>query len=280
MADRSRRRPETAESGPGVLAARQAHDVTDGSGVRSVERALLVLELLAEAADGLRLAEIARRLGLAASTAHRILCTLEERGFVRFDQRRLRWSVGRTALAVGANFAAARDVVATASPALARLRATTRETVNLGIVQDEAVAFLARLSPSGAPLATRPAAVPVHCSSIGKAILAWQPEREVRGFVRSGLAPATPRSITEAGRFLAQLESIRRRGYAVDDEENTAGLCCVTAAVHDEYRRPVAAVSVAAPAHRLGTEHLGPVGEIVAATAREVTRAMGGLPPR
>jgi IclR family acetate operon transcriptional repressor len=251
-----------------------------GGGVRSVERALLALELLADAADGLRLAEIAHRLGLAASTVHRLLCTLEDRGFVRFDRPRLRWSIGRTALTVGANFAATRDIVGAASPALARLRHATRETVNLGIVQDGTVSFVARLSPSGVPLSTRPAAVPVHGSSIGKAILAWQPEREVRGFLRIGLAPATARSITEGSHLLAQLASVRRHGFAVDDEENTVGLRCVAAAVHDEYRRPVAAVSVAAPADRLGAAHLLTAGEIVAAAAREMTRAIGGLPPR
>lgn len=265
-------------SGDGQRALGKAGE--GSAGVRSVERALLALELLGDASDGLRLAEIARRLCLAPSTAHRILCTLEDRGFVRFDQRRLRWSVGRTALTVGANFAASRDVVATASPALTRLRHATREAANLGIVQDGAVTFLARLSPSGAALAAPRACVPVHCSSIGKAILAWRPEREVRGFIKAGLAPATSQSITDAGRLLAQLASIRRDGFAVDDEENTPGLRCVAAAVHDEYRRPIAAVSVAAPTQRLGTDQLRPVGEVVAAAAREMTRAIGGLQPR
>lgn len=103
--------------------------------VQSVARALTLLRLLGGIEDGARVSTLAREAGLAVSTAHRLLTTLEEHGFAQFDPDGALWHVGREAYAVGAAFGRRRNYVAPALPHLRRLRDATRETANLGIPQ-------------------------------------------------------------------------------------------------------------------------------------------------
>src|ERR1700716_660423 len=110
-------------------------DPKDG-GVQSVDRALLIIELLAEDDEGYRLTDLAERTGLSPSTVHRLLTTMEERRFVQFDASDGMWHVGRQSFSVGAAFIRRRNFVAQALPFLRRLRDETRETVNLGVADE------------------------------------------------------------------------------------------------------------------------------------------------
>src|SRR5512141_110330 len=115
-----------------------AGDASDG-GVQSVDRALAIIETLAEDDEGYRLSDLAVRAGLSTSTVHRLLTTLEKRRFVQFDRMESKWHVGAQSFAVGATFTRRRNFVALAIPYLRRLRDQSRETANLAVVDDESL---------------------------------------------------------------------------------------------------------------------------------------------
>ncbi len=259
--------------------------------VRSVDRALGLLEHLAAQTRGMTLGDLAAAAELSTSTAHRLLTTLQDRGFVRFERLTGHWLVGRTALAVGANYAGSRELVALARPILRRFSATCGETLNLGVIDDGKVVFLQRVDPRTRQsfVPTVAPAIPAHCSSIGKALLAALPAREIgHALAPEKLVQVTPNTVVSERALRRELEAARRAGFALDDEENTIGLRCVAAPVFDEYGRAVAAVSMAAPADRLNNEHIASAGAMIAAAARELSMrwsgpaadaAHGGRPP-
>jgi IclR family transcriptional regulator, acetate operon repressor len=253
----------------------------DFAGVRSVERALKLLEHLS-ASGGANLSQLARDTRLSISTCHRLLTTLQGYGFVSYDRQSRDWVVGRRALAVGASFANTRDIVRTARPIMARAARESGEIVNLGAASGDRVLFLHRID-CHAPRtvgSTTISSIPVHCSSVGKAILAELHEHEIQDFIGARpLASCTEKSITRPKQLLADLRNCAKRGFAIDDEENTLGLRCVAAPIFDEFCRPMAAVSIAASAKRLDNEQVAVFGRIVAAAARDTTIACGGMTP-
>src|SRR6267142_1983735 len=119
-------------------------DARDG-GVQSVDRALSIIETLAEDDEGYRLSDLAIRTGLSTSTVHRLLGTLENRRFVQFDRTESKWHVGARCFTVGATFARRRNFSAQAVPYLRKLRDLTRETANLAVVDDEFIVVLTRM---------------------------------------------------------------------------------------------------------------------------------------
>src|SRR6266436_7961475 len=123
-------------------------DPRDG-GVQSVDRALSIIETLAEDDEGYRLSDLAIRTGLSTSTVHRLLATLESRRFVQFDRTESKWHVGARAFTVGATFARRRNFSAQAVPYLRKLRDLTRETANLAVVDDEFIVVLTRMACRG-----------------------------------------------------------------------------------------------------------------------------------
>ncbi|MBT9383888.1 IclR family transcriptional regulator [Pseudooceanicola sp. CBS1P-1] len=249
-------------------------------GVQSVERALTLMELIAAEPDGLRLSEVARRAGLAASTTHRLLTTLEQRGFLHSDAASGHWHVGRAAHRVGAAYVLARNLVAPALPFLRRLRDATRETANLGLIEDGEVVTLSQVESREIMRAISPPGgrVPVLCSGMGKAILATRPDREVARLVqRHGFRAATARSLTRMDAVEAEMAQIRARGYAVDDEEFVLGLRCVAAVVWGPSGDPACAISVSGLAARMTPEKVARCGETVQRIATELSQAMGAV---
>jgi IclR family acetate operon transcriptional repressor len=266
----------------GSIGKHQLDEPEDRNGlVRSVDRALNLLETISAQAGGITLHDLARRAALPTSTTHRLLTTLQQRGFVRFDQRSGRWLVGRAALGVGANYAGSRDMVALARPVLQRFSTACGEIINLGVIDEGKVVFLHRVDPrarkSYVPTATT--TIPLHCSSIGKMLLAMLPEREIRhALAGQTLLPVTPNTVVTERALRQELEIAGRNGFALDDEENTLGLRCIAAPVFDEYRRPVAAVSMAAPTDRLKKRQVAANGAMIRAAANELSTLWSGLP--
>ncbi|WP_316194009.1 IclR family transcriptional regulator [Bradyrhizobium sp. SZCCHNRI1029] len=255
-----------------------AAEPRDG-GVQSVGRALQILEILAEDDEGYRLSDLAVRAGLSTSTVHRLLTTLEKRRFVQFDRMESKWHVGAQSFAVGATFTRRRNFVALAIPYLRRLRDQSRETANLAVVDDESLMVLLRLDSreimrSLTKVGGRLAMV---ASGMGKAVLATYSDDDVNGIIhRQGMPRLTEKSIIRASDLFRELETIRRQGYAVDDEEARLGLRCIAAVVHDSCREPVAAISVSGLASRLTEERVPVVGGMVRDIAAELTAALGG----
>jgi IclR family acetate operon transcriptional repressor len=258
-----------------------AAEPRDG-GVQSVDRALQILETLAEDDEGYRLSDLAVRTGLSTSTAHRLLTTLEKRRFVQFDQTSSKWHVGAKSFAVGATFTRRRNVVAQAIPYLRKLRDQTRETANLAVVDDETLMLLVRLESREITRSVTKVGgrVAMVASGIGKAVLATYADADVAAIIhRHGMPHLTAKSIVRAGELFKELQAIRRQGYAVDDEEARIGLRCVASVVYNDCAEPLAAVSISGLTSRITDARLPEFGKAVRDAAAELTLALGGVMP-
>jgi IclR family transcriptional regulator, acetate operon repressor len=256
-------------------------DVRDG-GVQSVDRALSIIETLAEDDEGYRLSDLAVRTGLSTSTAHRLLATLEKRRFVQFDRTESKWHIGAQSFSVGATFARRRNFVAQAMPYLRKLRDQTRETANLAVVDDESIIVLTRVESREImrSLTKVGGRVAMVASGVGKAVLATYADEDVNVIIRHhGMPRLTEKSMVRPGELFKQLEKIRRQGFAVDDEEACMGLRCVAAVVYNDCSEPLAAISVSGMTSRVTDDRLPLLGSIVRNVATELTLALGGVLP-
>jgi IclR family acetate operon transcriptional repressor len=250
--------------------------------VQSVDRALQLLEILGEDAEGYRLTDLASRSGLSLSTVHRLLTTLAVRQFVQFDQTDSLWHIGRKAFQVGSTFAQQKNFVAPALPFLRQLRDQTRETANLGIAVDGRVIFLAQVESREIMRAiTRVGGTtPMINSGIGKALLSTYSAADISAIVATyGMHKLTPKSLTRASDLRENLSEIRRQGYSVDDEEFQQGLRCIAAPVYNQQGEAFCAISVSGLAQRLSADRVPTVGKLIAETAHALTAALGGQVP-
>lgn len=274
MAERQTPR-RNGETGRGRSGAGAGH-------AQSLVRGLQILDALAVTPGGATLSELSQMVGFAPSTAHRLLRSLEQEEYVEQDPELGRWRVGVKAFRIGNAFLRSRDFVATARPFLQHIAEEVGETSNLAVEQDGYAVFLAQAESREmmrmiARLGSR---APLHASGVGKALLAWMPERSVeRIFQRRGLPRVTPNTLDTPARLREDLAAIRQRGYSLDRQEHAVGLHCVAAAVHDEAGTPIAALSVSGPEARIPEARLHELGGLIARTAREVTEQLGGMVP-
>jgi IclR family acetate operon transcriptional repressor len=256
-------------------------DARDAS-VQSVDRALSIIETLAEDDEGYRLSDLAIRTGLSTSTVHRLLSTLESRRFVAFDRSESKWHVGARAFTVGATFARRRNFSAQAVPYLRKLRDLTRETANLAVVDDEFIIVLTRAESREImrSLTKVGGRVAMVASGVGKAVLATYADEDVNAIIRHhGMPRLTEKSIVRPGELFKELEKVRRQGFAIDDEEACMGLRCIAAVVYNDCSEPLAAISVSGMTSRITDERLATLGETVREVAAELTLALGGVMP-
>lgn len=253
-----------------------------GGSVQALDRGLVLLEILAEE-DGLTLTELARRSGVSASTVHRVLLTLEGRGFVLHDTERGHWLVGVAAFKIGSAFLRNRRIASMGRATMHALMEASGETVNLGIEDDGEVVFISQAESHDTLRAFFRAGSrgAMHASGVGKALLAEFPEHRVRHIcaVRR-LERFTDKTLTDLGQFMSELAESRRRGWALDDEERTLGMRCVAAPIFNEHAEVIAAISISGPSVRVTLRKLDAFGPMVRRAADEITRSIGGRLPR
>lgn len=195
-------------------------------GVQSVDRAIDLLELLADAGGESTLSELANQTALPLPTIHRLMRTLLARGYVRQLPSR-RYTLGPRLIRLGE--AASRQFGADARPYLARLADELGESANLAIIDRDMAVYVAQASSSRSMRMFTEVGrrVYTHSTGVGKAILAQLPDPAVQDIVtRAGMPPATPKSISTLPALIDELDRIRNRGYAVDDGEQEIGVRC------------------------------------------------------
>ncbi|GAA4087572.1 IclR family transcriptional regulator [Actinomadura miaoliensis] len=217
-----------------------------------MDNALRLLELIGEQ-QTLRVSEAADLLGVARSTAHRLLSALRRRGFVLQDKPNGVYRPGPVLNEIGLAAIGRIDIRTVARPVLEELTEQTQETVSLTLLEGRNVRFVDCVeSPRTVRVGDRTGVVmPAHCTAAGKAILAALPafelERRYRDRVLSG---RTASSITTWDRLETELRLIRAHGYALNEEEGEEGICAVAVAVRDLTDAPLAALAVVLPAAR------------------------------
>lgn len=222
-------------------------DDNDRSAVKSLRKAMAVLDAVARAERPLTMAELALRAGIARPTAYRLVQTLAGEGHIVQDPVDGRLSIGFAVLPLAASLLDRNRMRLEALPHLHALAQETGERANLGILHREQVLYLAGVEkPSLPTIYSRfGKTAPAHCSSLGKAVLAYMPEPQVLALLQSRpLEACTPNSITSIPALLEELEATRRRGYAIDKGENNPASCCVATTIFDARNQPVGAISL------------------------------------
>lgn len=238
----------------------------------ALEKSLRVLEAVAAPGGPHRLADVTAAAAVPKSSTFRILASLVEQGFVRQD--------GEGRYAAGSRLRALSALVAGGEPAgvdgvLDELRRATGQTVHLAVRSGETITYIRKLE-SDQPFRTASRVgmrMPLHSTAIGKSILAHLPAGEVGRLVAAGLPALTPRTLTAPAALRAELERIRERGHALDDEENEPTIRCIGAAVLDPEGRPVGGVSVTTVTFLVAREQI----EAYAPALRAAARAMAPL---
>lgn len=223
-------------------------------GVTSVDNALLLLQLIGDR-HALRVAEAADILGVARSTAHRLLTALRRRGFVMQDRPNGAYRPGPALYEIGLAAVSRIDIRRVARPVLEQIREETQETVSLALLEGTTVRFVdCAESPRSVRVGNRTGVVrPAHASAVGKAILAGLPEAELdRRYPGADLPPATTSAaMTHAADLRCQLTEIRTQGYALNWEESSEGVCAIAVALRDTVGQPLAGLGIAAPSSRI-----------------------------
>jgi IclR family acetate operon transcriptional repressor len=229
--------------------------LTDSDRLTSVDNALWLLQLVAER-QALRVSEAADLLGVARSTAHRLLTALRRRDFLMQDKPNGVYRPGPALHAIGMAAISRIDIRRIALPALEQLRDATRETSSLAILEGTMIRFVECCEgTSEVRVGNRVGLVRhAHASSAGKAILAALPDSElVRRYPDEELPAPTPNSITSRRQLLGELALVRRQGYALNWEESSDGVAAIAVAVLDPAGVPLAGISVAIPSMRAGS---------------------------
>jgi IclR family acetate operon transcriptional repressor len=246
--------------------------------VQSVDRALTLLEALAQSAGGTSLTELAGRAGLNVSTCHHLLATLVKWGYVAKVPGR-RYALGARGLHLGQAFLKQVDLPRRAQPFVERISEDTGETVHLAVLQGDAIITLLKREGRHAvrvDTGALGASDAAHATATGKAMLAWLPEHEIRRVLAvQGMTRFTPNTITDAGAFIKELQLVRRHGHAVDREEFQPGVVCIGAAIRNHLGAVVGAISASAPTLRATDEHLARVRDGVMAAARALSAEFG-----
>jgi DNA-binding IclR family transcriptional regulator len=222
-------------------------------GSSSVDNALRLLELIGEH-QIIRVSEAAELLGVARSTAHRLLGALRRRGFVLQDRPNGAYRPGPVLNEIGLAAIGRIDIRLVARPVLEELSEQTQETVSLSLLEGRNVRFVDGVeSPRSVRVGNRTGLVlPAHCTAAGKAILAALPGIELaRRYQDRELITRTHSSISTWDLLEEELEQVRRCGYALNDQEGEDGICAVAAAVRDLTDAPLASLAIVLPATRM-----------------------------
>ena len=246
--------------------------------IQSVDRALLLLETIAELGGEATLTDLANRAGLNISTCHHLLATLIKRGFATKVAGRRLYALGARMIYLG-HACLQVDLPRRAQPYMETINRITGETVHLAALQGDSVVTLAvrearhavrvdtgRIGKVEAP----------HATSVGKAILAWLPEDEMHRILAHGMKRCTENTITEFPAFVEALRLVRRSGYSIDREEFLPGVICVGAAIRDQAGTVIGAISASTPSMRATDEHIALMRDEITAATRALSAEFGG----
>lgn len=224
--------------------------------VKTTQRSLDIIETLREV-DGARLTELAERLDLPNSTVHSHLSTLMERDYVFKDGDVYRISL--RFLELGEYARTRRKIYDLTKPEVEELAADTGDVANLLVEENGRGVYLWSAEGENAvPLDIQPGKhVHLHATALGKCILAHLPESTVEEIIdRRGLPAETPNTITDEDELRAELDAVRERGYAIDDEERVSGMRCIGTAVKSESGNVIGAISVSGPTSAMSMDRL------------------------
>lgn len=249
-----------------------------GITIQSVERAFHILDCFTGSISELGITDISRQMGLGKSTIYGLVNTLVQEGYLEQNPENKCYRLGIKLFEMGCIVQERMDIREIAKPYLKELSSCFKMTVHMGLYKDYEVVYIDKVDAPDTRIVYSQVGkrAPMYCTGIGKAVLAEleQPEIEflLEGQKRESL---TSHTLTEKDDIIRELEEIRQRGYAIDNEEVELGLKCVASAIYDYQGKPAAAISISSSAVRMTEEQIEEVSRKLKKAAADISRKLG-----
>jgi IclR family acetate operon transcriptional repressor len=243
----------------------------------TVTKAMKIVEILAVKADeGVGLSELSTQLGMPKSSTHRYLATLQSVGLAErtgVDRFRL----GTRVIELAGSFLVNSDLSIKCQTTLHELADMTGETINLAVPSGTEVVYVAKIESKHnlAMLSHIGARLPMYCTALGKAILAFSAPGLLQAVLAERLQARTPHTITSPKALRAELVTVRSEGFALDNEENEAGIYCVGAPIIDYTGNAIAAISISGPCERINRKRAIQLGSLLWERTQRISRRQG-----
>ena len=243
-------------------------------------KALRVLEIVAASSQPVTLSYVADSVGIDKSTTYRMLNTLVEAGYVIRDNVSKRYSLSYKVIYLSRNLLADNEISRQSRQILEELTAATQETVHLNILDDHQTVVIQKVR--GTQLVAVDFQIGdrsrLHCTSIGKALLAFQDVRFIEEVIASGLPQMASNTITDPGLFRKELHHIRSQGYALDDHEFSDSMRCIAAPIFESGGQVRMGISISGPDTRFTPAKLEELKVALLEATWTLSERLGGTP--
>lgn len=246
-------------------------------GMKSLGKLVKVLECFSTEDRSLSLTDICARTGFPRSTAHRLMASLRDVGFLDQEHERDAYRLGLKLFELGNVALSNLDIHREAHPYVDALKRMTGQVVTVAIF-DGFRAVVVRRTGGGNDADTKPELIenaPAHCTSVGKATLAFQSDEVIERLIERGLEQFTETTITDPDALRHELAEIRAKGYAVDEGEHRPGLRCIGAPIRNQHGRVFAGLSISGPSWQLTQDSVPELSKVVTYHADRISRALG-----
>ncbi|NOU96157.1 helix-turn-helix domain-containing protein [Paenibacillus sp. LMG 31456] len=256
---------------------KETEDKLERYTIQSIDKALDLIELLADRGS-LSLIELTELLNQPKSSTYRIVLTLENRGFISRSDEDGKYCLGYKQLLITKNLLERNNIRTAALPEMKKLSELFGDTVNLGVLLEGEIMYLEIIESIHALRMTDSVGSksPFHATAMGKAILAYLPEKLIEQLLTQfGLPAITPQTITSKEIFHQELEKVRCCGYAIDDQEIVEGARCVASPIFGMFGHVYGAISVSGPMHRYSDDKIPELSRHVSTAAASVSLKLG-----
>jgi len=224
--------------------------------INSILRACSILKCFAGDKTHFKISDLARELSLDRSTTYRILLSLERAGFVEREEAGGTYSLGLAAFEIGNAYLRQTDLIQVSKLIMAELASKAQETVHLAVLSDIEIVYVHKVdSPRTLGVISKIGQRgPLHCTALGKTLLAFQPEGErARIIQKLKMTPFTSRTITSKQKLMEELQVIRKQGYALDRREIEEDVECIGSPIRNHMGNVIAAISISGPHRKIST---------------------------
>lgn len=248
--------------------------------VKSVSRTLDIITLVSSIKGGMGVTDISKQIDINKSSVYRILSTLVNYGYIEQDSETKRYKLGYKFLEVSSKLLESIDLRAEARPYLQKLENETNEVIHLVVSDQDEVVYIEKLEGNEtlrmhSKVGKR---APMHCTSVGKAILAhWSSSVVLDILERKGMPMHTDKTITNKDALLQELIKVKQKGYALDLEENEYGITCIAVPILDHLGKVFAAISISGPTTRMTVERLDQLQERMLEIGKQISVRLGYL---
>ena len=245
--------------------------------IQTIDRTIKILNCFSEYQPERKLSEISEEIGLNKSTAHGILNTLKYHGLISQDLESHKYRLGLRLMELGSRAANSLNVIHIAGPIIREICNEVEETVHLGTLNGKEMVYIDKIESwqSMRIASSVGARLPAYSTGMGKAIMAFLNHEDLMKAIPDVFKPFTPYTITNMDEFLKELETIRKNGYAIDNEENSIGLKCVAAPIFNHEGKVKYSISVSGPGVRMSDGKMDKIILLIKKACSDISERIG-----